>query len=555
MFRFKGYTLDIARTALRAADHEVELRPKSFEVLRYLLENAHRTVTKEELLEAVWPNVVVTDHVLAHCVSEVRQAIGDGDQAVIKTIPRRGYRFIAPVVRVAASAAAAPGTVGVALPPPYPPPQAGEGRVGDTGETPAVPGEVAAPPASPDSSLRSDRPCVAVLPFVNLSGDPQQDYFSDGITEDIITELSRFSELMVIARNSSFQYKGKAVDIRQVGWKLGARYVLEGSVRRSGDRIRITAQLIDTATGAHRWAERYDRELLDVFAVQDEVARTIVAILAAHVKRAEIERTLLKPPAAWEAYEYYLRGVEAFFLHQSRRTKASLYDARRLLEQSLAIDPGYARAAEVLSWTHLHAYIEPFDSDYLGAAALDRALELAETAVHLDPRLPQAHAQLGHVLIYKRQHDAAMAEFERASALNPNLFDYRFAKALTYGGEPARAIEVLEANIRLDPFQPLFGSFSQMGLANYLLKRYREAVRLLRECASRLPNLQWPHLFLAAAYAQSGQLEEARAEAAEVLRVNPGFTIESWKRLAVHKDPKDVEYRIDGLRKAGLPES
>jgi adenylate cyclase len=274
MFRFKGYTLDVARTALQAADHEVELRPKSFEVLRYLLENADRTVTKEELMEAVWPNVAVTDHVLAHCVSEVRHAIGDLDQAIIKTIPRRGYRFTAPVLRVAASA-------GKPLPPPYPPQHAGEGRVG-------------AASAGFDSGARSqspllDRPSVAVLPFANLSGDPQQDYFSDGIAEDITTELSRFSELVVIARNSAFQYKGKAVDVRQVGQELGARYVLEGSVRRSGDRVRITAQLIDAMTGAHRWGERYDRELHDVFAVQDEVVRAIVVILAAHVNRAETD--------------------------------------------------------------------------------------------------------------------------------------------------------------------------------------------------------------------------------------------------------------------------
>jgi adenylate cyclase len=352
-------------------------------------------VTKEELFKAIWPDVVVTDESLAHCVSEVRQAIGDSKQTIIVTVPRRGYRFAASVLRVATGAAGAP-------------------------------------PAWSDSGPRSqslllDRPSVAVLPFANLSGDPQQEYFSDGITEDIITELSRFSELMVIARNSAFQYKGKVVDIRQIGRELGARYVLEGSVRRSGDRIRITAQLIDATTGAHRWAERYDRELHDVFAVQDEVARAIIAILVAHVNRAEIERALLKPPAAWEAYEYYLRGAEAFFLHLSRRTKASLYDARRLLEQSLAIDPGYVRAAAVLSWTHFHAYFEPFDGDYLSPAALDRALELAETAVHLDARLPQARAQLGYVLLFERQHDAAIAEFERAFALNPNFVDFRYA--------------------------------------------------------------------------------------------------------------------------------
>jgi adenylate cyclase len=495
-------------------------------LLRYLVENPDRLVTKEELLKAIWPNVVVGEEVLTRCVSEVRQAIGESTQSIIVTVPRCGYRFAAPVVRLATSA--------------------------------AVPGNAPPPPSDPGLRPQSplpDRPSVAVLPFANLSGDPQQGYFSDGITEDITTELSRFSELQVIARNSAFQYKGKAVDIRHVGRELGARYILEGSVRRSGDRIRITAQLVDAETNVHRWAERYDRELRDVFAVQDEVVRAIVTILAAHVNRAEIERALLKPPTAWEAYEYYLHGAEVFFVHEGRRTKASLHDARWLLEQSLAIDPGYARAAVMLSWTYVLAYFEPFDGDYLSPATLDRALELAQTAVDLDSRLPQARAQLGYVLLHKRRHDAAIAEFERAFALNPNFIDDRFAQVLVFAGEHAKAIEVIEGNMRLDPFARLINSTAWLGMAYYLLRRYGEAVPLLRECVSRLPNLQWPRAMLASAYAQSGQLEEARAEAAEVLRINPSFTIETWSRLAVYKDPKDLEHRIDGLRKAGLPES
>ena len=387
-----------------------------------------------------------------------------------------------------------------------------------------------------------------------MSGEAEQEYFSDGISEDIIMALSKLRWFFVIARNSSFIYKGKPVHMNQIAEELGVRYVIEGSVRRGGDRIRITAQLNDVATGSQLWAERYDRELHDVFAVQDEVARTIVATLAAHVNRAETERALLKPPAAWEAYEYYMRGAEASFLLQSRGTKALLYDARRLLEQSLAIDPAYARAAAMLSRTHHQAYFQPFDGDYLSSAALDRSLELAETAVHLDARLPQARARLGQVLLYKRRHDAAMAEFDRAFALNPNLIDFRFATALIYAGEPARAIEVLEAIIRLDPF-PLSPTFGQMGLANYMLKRYGDAVRWCRECISRQPSQQWPLVTLACAYAQSVQLEEAKAEVAEVLRIDPGFTIEIWKRFTIFKDPKDVEHRIDGLRKAGLPES
>jgi adenylate cyclase len=273
------------------------------------------------------------------------------------------------------------------------------------------------------------------------------------------------------------------------------------------------------------------------------------------VRRAEIDRALLKPPAAWEAYDYYLRGAESFFLHRNRGTKASLDEARRLLEQSLAIDPDYARTVAALARTYLYAYLESFDGDYLSSAALDRALQLAQTAVDLDDRLPEARAQLGHVLLYKRQHDAAIAEFERAFALNPNFIDTRFAQVLVFAGEPARAIEILEANIRLDPFQRNIVPFSGlMGSANYMLQRYGEAVRLLREWVSRVPNVQMPRLWLAPAYAQSGHPEEAKAEAAEVLRINPGFTIESWKRVAVYKDPKDAEHRLDGLRKAGLPE-
>jgi adenylate cyclase len=286
------------------------------------------------------------------------------------------------------------------------------------------------------------------------------------------------------------------------------------------------------------------------------MARTIVALLAAHVERAETERALLKPPASWEAYEYYLRGAEAFFSDVNRRPKAPLYDARRLLEQCLAIAPDYARAAAMLSWTHCGAYLEPHDGDYLSAAALDRAFELAETAVHLEARLPQARAQLGFVLLLKRRHDAAIAEFKRAFALNPNFVDPRFAAALMFAGEPARAIEVLEANAHLDPLQPnMFAFTGVMGWANYMLKRHGEAVHWLSECVSRLSSLQWPHLVLAAAYAQSGELEEARAQAAQVLRINPGFAIEGYKRLLPYKDPKDLEHHIDGLRKAGLPET
>jgi len=253
--RFESFVFDLERLSLRGPSGQADLRRKSFEVLRYLLEHAGRVATKEEVMKAVWPDVTVSDESLTQCIHDIRRAIGDESQRIIKTVPRRGYLIDVPVLLDDVS--------GV-------------------------------PPAHATVLTLPDRPSVAVLAFTNLGRDPEEDYLADGIVEDIITELSRFSELFVIARNSSFHYKGKAVDVRQVGRELGVRYVLEGSIRRGSERVRISAQLIDAVTGAHRWAERYDRNLEDVFTLQVELARSIVAILAAHVNRAEAERALAK---------------------------------------------------------------------------------------------------------------------------------------------------------------------------------------------------------------------------------------------------------------------
>jgi adenylate cyclase len=391
-----------------------------------------------------------------------------------------------------------------------------------------------------------------VLPFVNLTGDPQRECFSDGLTEDIITELSRFSELLVIARNSTFQYKGKAVDVRQIGRELGVRYVLEGSVRRDDDRIRITAQLIDALTGAHRWAERYDRELNNAFAVQDAITRTIVAILAAHVNKAEVERTLLKPAATWEADDYYLRGADAYCSHVSEPTTVPISGARRLLEKSLSIDPGHARACAMLARTRVRTFWDPVDDDYLDPAGIDRANELARRAVLLDTSLPLAHFQFGLALLFKRRRDEAVAEFDRAFALNPNYTDYQLGFGLVLAGLSSRAIEVLQANIRLDPFG-LATRHLYMGQAYYTLERYAQAVPPLRECASRVSDLWANHAFLAAAHAQLNQLDDASAAVREALRICPALTVEMAIRALPYNDVRDVQHLADGLRKAGLP--
>jgi adenylate cyclase len=412
----------------------------------------------------------------------------------------------------------------------------------------AVPAWTSRPLALPD------KPSIAVLPFENMTRKPDQQYFADGVTEDIITELSRFSELFVIARNSSFQFKGKACDLRQVGLELGVRYVLEGSIRRDGNRIRITAQLIDAETGAHRWAERYDRKLEDVFSIQDEVARTIATILVAHVSKAEAERSLLKPPAAWKAYDHYMRASSAWAALVSSWKIEDLNETRRCLADALAIDPQYARALTLLASTHRVAWLNPLNDEYLSPPALDRAIQLVRLAIEFDPQLPDAYAELGYTIVRKREFDAAAAAAERAIALNPNFADYRVALVFFAMGEHAKAIEIAKAQIRLDPFHPYFAPL-MAGEAFYMLGQYHEALHLLREAIGRTLNHQYGHAWLAATYAQLGQLASARAEAAEVLRINPKYTIsETHRRISVFKRTEDTEHLVDGLRKAGLPE-
>jgi len=511
VLRFDRFVLDLTRGCLRAGEQDIDLRPKAFQLLTYLANNAGRLVPKQELLDAVWPNVLVSDESLAQSIWQLRQKLGDESHRIIKTVPRRGYVM----------------------------------DIGTCADQPS-----ASPPL-----LLPERPSIAVLPFANLSGDPEQDYLADGIVEDLITELSRFGELLVIARNSTFQYKGKAVDVRQVGRELAVRYVLEGRVRRGAGRIRIAVRLIDASTGGHVWAERYDRELQDVFAVQDEVVRRIVAILVAHLSKAEAERTVTKPPKSWGAYDFCIRAAALVPLYQSSLKCEALYEIRRLANQALVLDPNCARAHVILSFTYLTAFAAGIDSDYFNPQALDRALQMAVHAVELDPLLPQAHAQLAVVLATRGEHDAAVAALERARELNPNFVDWSFALTLTFAGQAARAIEIGRSYMRIDPFYQSFAAY-YFGFAFYLAKDYPEACRLAREHVTRTPNSRPGHGLLAATYAQLGQTDLARTHIAEVLRIQPGHTIAALHNAvrAAFKFPCDADHFFAGLRMAGLPE-
>ena len=282
--------------------------------------------------------------------------------------------------------------------------------------------------------------------------------------------------------------------------------------------------------------------------------RAIAPVLAAHINKAEIARTLLKPPSTWHAHDYFLRGMEILTNYLSTYDAAELHEARRLLEHSLSADPNYARAHSGLSFTHFTAWLNPVDGDFLEVEALERAYQLARKAVQIDSNLPVARAQLGMVLTFRRRHDEAVAEFERAQSLNPNFNDWRFANSLVYAGEPLRAIEVTKSLVRFDPFyQPLAAGI--MGLAHYMLRQYEPAIATLGEAASRSPRHRSVRQWLAAAYAQVGELDHAREEAEAVMQIQPDYGINAMgKHFAPFKRPDDAEHLFDGLRKAGLPE-
>jgi adenylate cyclase len=517
-YEFEGCCLDLRRGCLLdPAERPVPLRPKSFEVLRFLVENAGRLITKEELISSVWQQPVVSDESISHCIGEARAAIADRKHKVIKTVPRRGYLFAATVSR-----------------------RPEENQSGSGLGPSLAPGP------------KAEKASIAVLAFANLSGDTANDYVSDGITDDIITELSRFPELFVIARNSSFQYRDKSIDARTIGRQLDVRYVLKGSVRLVTDRIRIAVHLVDAETQAHRWAERYDRQLNDVFAIQVEVARAIATILAAHLTKVETERTLTKAPADWQAYDFYLRAAHSLTAFLATHRTDDLWTARRFAERAIALDPQYALAYSLLSSTYVIDWLNVYSTD--APTALDRARALAARAVQLDASLPKARVHLANVLSWQGQHEAGLAEFERAIALNPNFADYRFATALTMAGEAARAVEVSRDYMRADPFAPATAS-GWLGAAHYLLREYSRAREILSDCVARMPLARFGRVFLAATCAQLGELDRARAEVAEVLRLEPRFTLEGMCRLGPgFKVRADAEHYREGLIKAGMPE-
>jgi len=394
--------------------------------------------------------------------------------------------------------------------------------------------------------MAPDKPSIAVLPFVNMSGDPEQEYFSDGITEDLITDLSKLSGLFVISRNSVFLYKGKAVKPEQVSQELGVRYVLEGSVRKAGSRVRITAQLIDATTGYHLWADRYDRDLKDIFAVQDEVTQQIVAALKVKLTGREQGRLGRTPTNNLEAYDCFLRGLE----YHAQRTQEANARARQMFERAIALDPQFAVAYAFLGRTYLMELVFQWAENPQTA---ERVFSLGQKAVALDDSQPTAHETLAYAYLGKKQHAQAIAEAERALSLDPNFADAytTLADILSFAGRPEEAIRLVETAMRLNPSYPASYLWS-LGHAYRLAGRYEEAIAALKRVLTRNPDHLTAHVLLAALYSGLGREAEARTEAAEILRVSPNYSLAVVRQRMPYQDPVELERILDGLRQAGL---
>ncbi|WP_119299947.1 adenylate/guanylate cyclase domain-containing protein [Dongia deserti] len=390
-----------------------------------------------------------------------------------------------------------------------------------------------------------ERPSIAVLPFANYSGDPGQQYFSDGITEDIITELSRWRQLQVFSRHATFRYREKSTDAKEVHRELGAQYLVEGSVRRVGERIRITAQLIDTRSGSHVWAERYDREMSDVITIQDDVVRTIVGTLVGRVQAAGAEHARRRPPASLAAYDCVLRGHALPWGDPEADA-----EARRLYEKAIELDPGYGLAHALLA---LMMYAE-WNRDTTGSdAALDRAFELAKKAVELDENESYCHFMLGQVYLFRRSFDLAEQYHRRAVEMNPNNPEHLadMGGLLLCVGRPEEALEWLHKARRVDPYFGPAWYWHQMGMAHFVAHHYEEAIAAF-ERSPTMPH--WVHAWVGACHAYLGRGERAKKCVAESLRRQPNYSVAICAAKHPFKNPADLDHLRAGLREAGLPE-
>ena len=525
-FVFEDYVLDLDRRELSRGSKPIATGPQVFDLLVYLVQNRAHVVSKDNVLDAVWGGRIVSESTLTSHVNAVRKAVGDsgGQQRLIRTIARKGFRFVGDVSEVQSSD--------------------GSSHAND---------ESAGPNETPAPALAlPDKPSIAALAFHNLSGDPEQDYFADGVVEDIITALSRIRWLFVIARNSSFTYKGRAVDVKQIGRELGVRYVLEGSVRKAANRVRITGQLIDATTGAHLWAERFEGNLDDIFELQDQIAMSVVGAIAPQLERAEIERAKRKPTGNLSAYDYYLRGMANLHLG----TREAIHEALSQFDQAIRLDPDFASAYAMAAWCHFWRKVNGWMIDRPRETA--EGARLARRAVELGRDDAVALTRSGHALAHLAGDlEGGIALLDRALVLNPNLAAAWFLGGFlrVWHGESDGAIEYFGRAMRLSPLDAeTYRMQAGMAVAHLFAGRFDTASSWAEKAFRDLPSFLMVVSIIAASHALAGRTDEGRRAMDHLRQLDPALRISNLRDwLPIHR-PEDLTTFVDGLRRAGLPE-
>ncbi len=565
IYRFGQCELDTERLELRLDGELQAVEPQVFSLLVLLIENRKKVVSKDDLIAAVWGGRIVSDASLSSRVSRARTAVGDSgtSQAIIRTLPRRGFRFVADILQDEATQSGSPSGAH------------DDETTGKSAENPSskrktviaasiiVVIAVAAglffwqPWASIEkASIEKmayklpQKPSIAVLPFANLSSDRNQESFGDAITEDIITALSKIPDMFVIAHNSSFTYKGKAVKVQKVAEDLGVRYVLEGSIQRSGNKVRVTVQLIDALSGRHIWGERYDREVKDIFALQDDITRNVVTALEVKLTEGEQARALRRQTENTEAYELFLRAKS--MQREGYLSKSVNAEAKEFYEKAIALDPNFAapwlRLSEVLQievrfgWTKNRV------------RSMSQAVDAVGKALAIDDALPEAYMWLANIAHIKRQYDQVIVHCEKALSLDPTAFVMAHCGRMwSQVGRPEEALEWITKAMRRNPYfntQYLF----TLGNAHRMLGNYDKAIAALEARRKLDPKSLAPLIMLAATYAEAGQMDKARAMVKDSIKRFPKYSLKRPTQVLRYKDPKEKQRILDNLRKAGLPE-
>jgi adenylate cyclase len=544
----------------------VRVEPKAMDVLVYLAANAGNVVSREDLEKAVWRGALVGYDAVTHTVIKLRKALDDDPRRprYIATVPKRGYRLLPGVVRRGEPA------VAEQAPPPTPSaqrrrdvePDDAESRGAHPWRRLALIGALALAlllaalfalvvdwmPAS-DSGVSIARPkTIAVLPFTNLSADREQDYFAEGMGDDLLTSLARFSDLQVIARDSTSFYKDTPLDIREIADRLNARYVLRGSVRRSANKVRMNVQLIDARSGSTLWADSFDDDTTRLFEMQDHITHRIVVALVGRINVRDRQELSRPRTQNLNAYEAFLYGRKQFFLYAGAAENCSARDSFR---RAIALDPGFAMAYAMLAWTHAFDAMNGWGESR--NASLERARDLASKAIALDDAMPVAYFVRG--LAYRELGDRvrALVEAEKAIELDPNYASAHVLLATMsyFNGRPEVGLKLMRRAIALNPNHPFNYSF-HLGQVYYILKRYGEAIDALNRVLESNPAAERAHLWLAAAYAQAGRSDDARWEVEQVLAADPGVSLHQLRQSYPFTNPADLEHFLDGLRNAGL---